>query len=211
MPACPRALWRDAELPRDAAAPRPARWSWSSRGRSRFDVIHFHCDYLHFPLVRRLPCPSVTTLHGRLHPPDLEPLFDAYPEVPLVSISDDQRRPIPRCQLAGDGLPRAAARPAHVPRAAGRLPRLPRPHVAREAAGPGHRDRPAGRHAAEGRRQDLPGGARLLTSEMIEPLFRAVAPWVEFVGEVGGRERTSSWATPTPCCSRSTGRSRSAW
>ena len=80
-----------------------------AREAARFDVIHFHCDYLHFPALRRLPCPSVTTLHGRLHPPDLEPLFDEYPEVPLVSISDEQRRPIPRANWQATvyhGLPR---------------------------------------------------------------------------------------------------------
>ena len=48
---------------------------------SRFDIIHFHCDYLHFPLLRRNPCPSVTTLHGRLHVPDLQPLFAEFAEV----------------------------------------------------------------------------------------------------------------------------------
>ena len=55
---------------------------------SRFDVIHFHCDYLQFPFLERYPCRSVTTIHGRLHTPDLRDLFDEYPDVPLVSISD---------------------------------------------------------------------------------------------------------------------------
>jgi glycosyltransferase involved in cell wall biosynthesis len=76
---------------------------------SRFDVIHFHCDYLHFPLLRRYPCPSVTTLHGRLHLPDLQPLFDEFAGVPLVSISNDQRWPIPWANwqaTAYHGLPR---------------------------------------------------------------------------------------------------------
>src|SRR5262249_10809265 len=60
----------------------------------RFDVIHFHLDYAHFPVVGRLPCPTVTTLHGRLHPPDEEALFEMHSEVPLESISDDRCRPI---------------------------------------------------------------------------------------------------------------------
>ena len=63
---------------------------------ARFDVIHFHCDYLHFPLLRRYHCASVTTLHGQLHVPDLGALFQEYAEVPLVSISHNQRRPLPR-------------------------------------------------------------------------------------------------------------------
>jgi len=60
-----------------------------------FDVIHFHIDYLHFPLSRRYNLPHLTTLHGRLDIPDLVPLYREFPEMPVVSISDDQRRPLP--------------------------------------------------------------------------------------------------------------------
>ena len=31
-----------------------------------FDIIHFHVDYLHFPVSRRTEAAHVTTLHGRL-------------------------------------------------------------------------------------------------------------------------------------------------
>jgi glycosyltransferase involved in cell wall biosynthesis len=62
---------------------------------SRFDIIHFHIDYLHFPLARALQLPHVTTLHGRLDMPDLAPLYQSFPEMPVVSISNDQRRPLP--------------------------------------------------------------------------------------------------------------------
>jgi len=60
-----------------------------------FDVIHFHCDYLHFPLSRRATVPTLTTLHGRLDLADLEPLYREFAELPLASISDAQRRPVP--------------------------------------------------------------------------------------------------------------------
>jgi len=60
-----------------------------------FDVIHFHTDYLHFPLIRHLPVPHVTTLHGRLDMPDLVPLYRQFHHVPLVSISRSQRSPLP--------------------------------------------------------------------------------------------------------------------
>jgi glycosyltransferase involved in cell wall biosynthesis len=60
-----------------------------------FDIIHFHIDYLHFPLSRRQSWPSVTTLHGRLDIPDLVPLYREFPDSPLVSISDSQRQPLP--------------------------------------------------------------------------------------------------------------------
>jgi glycosyltransferase involved in cell wall biosynthesis len=60
----------------------------------RFDIVHFHVDYLHFPLSRRNNVAQVTTLHGRLDLPDLVPLYQEFPEMPVVSISDDQRRPL---------------------------------------------------------------------------------------------------------------------
>lgn len=62
---------------------------------SEFDVIHFHVDYLHFPVSRRQPFPQVTTLHGRLDIPDLVPLYREYRDMPVVSISDAQRGPLP--------------------------------------------------------------------------------------------------------------------
>ena len=62
---------------------------------SDFDVIHSHLDFLGFPLARRNPRPVVTTLHGRLDLPELQPVFREYAEMPLVSISDAQRRPLP--------------------------------------------------------------------------------------------------------------------
>jgi len=66
------------------------------RRKQEFDIIHFHIDYLHFPLSRREHVANVTTLHGRLDLPDLVPLYDAYRDMPLISISDAQRRPLPR-------------------------------------------------------------------------------------------------------------------
>ncbi len=60
-----------------------------------FDVIHFHTDFLHFPLARQLNVPHVTTLHGRLDLADLQPLFRHFHDVPVVSISDNQRTPLP--------------------------------------------------------------------------------------------------------------------
>jgi glycosyltransferase involved in cell wall biosynthesis len=61
---------------------------------SDFDVIHFHCDYLHFPWSRRHCCRHVTTLHGRLDIPDLQFVYREFAGVPIVSISDAQRRPL---------------------------------------------------------------------------------------------------------------------
>jgi glycosyltransferase involved in cell wall biosynthesis len=66
-----------------------------------FDIIHFHIDYLHFPFARRLGRPHVTTLHGRLDLPDLVPLYEAFTDVPVVSISNSQRRPLPSINWQG--------------------------------------------------------------------------------------------------------------
>ena len=73
-----------------------------------FDIIHNHMDYLGFPLAASSPTPVVTTLHGRLDLPDLAPLFAAYPEVNLISISDAQRAFFPRSGrgTVHHGLPR---------------------------------------------------------------------------------------------------------
>ena len=61
----------------------------------RFDVLHFHTDYLHFPLFRDHAHCTVTTLHGRLDLPELLPLFREFGDIPLVSISNAQRWPLP--------------------------------------------------------------------------------------------------------------------
>lgn len=61
---------------------------------SNFDIIHFHIDYLHFPLTRALKIPHITTLHGRLDIPDLISLYQGFQDMPVVSISNDQRRPL---------------------------------------------------------------------------------------------------------------------
>jgi glycosyltransferase involved in cell wall biosynthesis len=78
------------------------------RHKDEFDLIHFHLDYLHFPLSRRERYVHLTTLHGRLDIPDLVPLYAVYPEFPVVSISDAQREPLPQLNWQGTvhhGLP----------------------------------------------------------------------------------------------------------
>jgi glycosyltransferase involved in cell wall biosynthesis len=74
-----------------------------------FEVIHSHLDFFGFPLVRRCPVPVVTTTHGRLDLPELQAVFREYAELPLVSISDAQRRPLPWANWRATvhhGLPR---------------------------------------------------------------------------------------------------------
>ena len=78
------------------------------RHRDEFELIHFHTDYLHYPVSRRESVPHLTTLHGRLDIPDLVPLYREFPEMPVVSISNSQREPLPRANWVGTvyhGLP----------------------------------------------------------------------------------------------------------
>jgi len=66
-----------------------------------FDVVHYHVAPLHFPLARRMLTPHLTTMHGRLGLPDLVPLYEEFSELPLVSISDAQRAPLPHQNWIG--------------------------------------------------------------------------------------------------------------
>lgn len=60
-----------------------------------FDVLHFHTDFMHFPLARHCTTRCVTTLHGRLDHADMAPLFREFSEQAIVSISEAQRKPLP--------------------------------------------------------------------------------------------------------------------
>ena len=78
------------------------------RRADEFDVLHFHIDAYHFPLFRETARRTLTTLHGRQDLPDVKALYAGFPEMPLVSISDDQRRPIPDANFVATvhhGLP----------------------------------------------------------------------------------------------------------
>jgi glycosyltransferase involved in cell wall biosynthesis len=73
-----------------------------------FDIIHFHIDYLHYPITRLAGLAHVTTLHGRLDIPDLVPLYEKYADMPVVSISYAQRKPLHWVNWVGNvyhGLP----------------------------------------------------------------------------------------------------------
>jgi glycosyltransferase involved in cell wall biosynthesis len=63
--------------------------------KENFDIIHFHVDYLHFSLSRREQVVNISTLHGRLDLPDLIPLYQQFREMPVISISNAQRKPLP--------------------------------------------------------------------------------------------------------------------
>lgn len=84
----------------------------------QFDLIHFHTDYLHFPLSRRTAISTLTTLHGRLDLPELKPLYQEFQEMPLVSVSLNQRGPLPWVNWVGmvyHGLPTRLLAPNFYP------------------------------------------------------------------------------------------------
>lgn len=79
------------------------------RRAAEFDVLHFHVDVLQYPLFQHLFYKCVTTLHGRLDLPDFHPIYRAFPSMPLISISDQQRVPMPPVNWLSTihhGLPR---------------------------------------------------------------------------------------------------------
>jgi glycosyltransferase involved in cell wall biosynthesis len=186
VPACARALWRDPDC-RDTLPHHVRLVELVAQHAHRFDVVHFHLDYVHFPAIGRFPCPTITTLHGRLHPHDEQLVFESFPRAPLVSISDDQRSPIPGANWVATvyhGMPRDL-------------------HTYRDAPGSylaflGRLSPEKGIEAAIeiARRVGMPllVAAKIYPEErsyyecVVEPLFRA-SPWVEFVGEVGGQAK----------------------
>jgi glycosyltransferase involved in cell wall biosynthesis len=73
-----------------------------------FDLIHAHIDWLHLPLLSRLGVPFLTTCHGRLDLPLFPETVRRFPKAPFVSISENQRLPLPEANWVATiyhGLP----------------------------------------------------------------------------------------------------------
>jgi glycosyltransferase involved in cell wall biosynthesis len=113
----PRALRLDSSV----VDPIPYYMLMLDRVRQRaddFDILHFHIDQFHFPIFRPIASRTVTTLHGRQDLPDLLPLYLGFDDMPLVSISDHQRRPVPHANFVATvhhGLPVNLHRPVATP------------------------------------------------------------------------------------------------
>jgi glycosyltransferase involved in cell wall biosynthesis len=109
----PRALRLDGSV-RDPNALHMAMLERVRQQANGFDFLHFHLDYYPFSLFCRQPVPFVTTLHGRLDLPEHKPVFATFPALPVISISDSQRRPIPQAnwiRTIYHGLPRELLMP----------------------------------------------------------------------------------------------------
>lgn len=157
------------------------------RQADEFDILHFHIDQLHFPLFRDSADRIVTTLHGRQDLPDLKPLYIGFAEMPLVSISNDQRGPIAAANFIGTvyhGLPLDLLKPVYNPRGGyvaflGRIAPEKRPDRAIRIA------QALGiplKIAAKVDRVD-----ESYFREEIEPLLSG--PGVEFIGEVNEQQK----------------------
>jgi glycosyltransferase involved in cell wall biosynthesis len=183
----PRALRLDASI-RDVV---PYYMLMLDRVRQRsedFDVLHFHIDQFHFPLFRPIAGRTVTTLHGRQDLPDLRPLYAGFADMPLVSISNSQRRPLPNANYVANiphGLPLDLHNPTVHPRGGyvaflGRMAPEKRPDRAIAIA------RALKIPLKIAAKIDPVDGAYF--REVIAPLLDG--PGVEFVGEINDHQKT---------------------
>ncbi len=110
----PTALRLDGSV-RDPNALHMAMIEQVCRRAKEFDLLHFHLDYYPFSVMSRQATPFVTTLHGRLDLPEHEPIFSIFSTIPVVSISNAQRRPAPHARWIGTvhhGMPENLLRPS---------------------------------------------------------------------------------------------------
>ncbi len=155
----------------------------------QFDVIHAHIDYLLFPLIRRHPTiPVITTLHGRLDMPDLQPLYHEFSDIPVVSISNYQRLPLPTANWVDTvyhGIPtdlhRSYEQPGNYLAFLGRISPEKRLDIAIEIA------TKAGMPLKVAAKIDKVDREYYETS--IKPLIEG-NPLVELIGEIGDEEKT---------------------
>jgi glycosyltransferase involved in cell wall biosynthesis len=158
------------------------------KAAEEFDILHFHIDQFHFPLFSQMADRTVTTLHGRQDLPDLKPLYIGFSEMPLVSISNDQRRPIAKANFVGTvhhGIPTNLHTPIYNPRGGyvaflGRISPEKRPDRAIRIA----------------RALGIPLKIAAKIDKVDEDYFREkIAPLlsdggVEFIGEINERSKT---------------------
>ncbi len=186
VPCCTRALRLDPAV-RDVIPHIMVMIDKLRERAKEFDVLHFHMDLLHFPLCRALGGHTLTTLHGRLDLEDLKPFYYRFSEMPLVSISNDQRRPMSHANFVATiqhGIPAQLHSPSFAPGSyvafLGRISPEKRPDRAIRIA------RAAG----------VPLKIAAKVDKADEDYFRIAilplidGPGVEFVGEINEREKT---------------------
>ena len=186
-PACPRALRVDPTI-RDHIAPLMAMLETVAQRAGEFDIIHLHCDYLGYSALRRTGTPFLATLHGRLDLPELRPLYGVFSNVPVVSISDAQRAPLPQARFIATiphGLPERLLLPGSG--AGGYLAFLGRISP----------EKRADRAIAIARAAGLPLKIAAKVDRVDEAYFHAEIkallrqPGVEFIGEIDDRHKNA--------------------
>lgn len=187
VPCCERALWQDPSSLENL--PHHMRQiEIFMRRAHEFDAVHFHGDYVLFPLIRRAQLPAVTTLHGALNTTDHLPLFREYDDIALVSISNSQRAPVPDADFRATvyhGMPRDLHR--FEPVRGDYLAFLGRASPQKGL------DRAIQIAIRSGMKLKI--GARICPEErgyygeVIAPLLEEAGPLVEWVGEVAGDDK----------------------
>jgi glycosyltransferase involved in cell wall biosynthesis len=185
-PGCPRALRLDENC-LDACADHVYLAERVFQESGEFDIVHSHIDYLAFPLWRRMRTAHVTTLHGRLDIPNLRNLYKEFGDEPVISISNDQRLPLPWVNWQATvyhGLPeelyRFQAKPGHYLAFLGRISPEKRVDDAIEIA----------------RRAGLPLKIAAKVDKADEDYFKTIIrprlrePGIEFIGEIGEAQKS---------------------
>jgi glycosyltransferase involved in cell wall biosynthesis len=192
VPTIDRSLWSRSDSPED---PQPffeltrAR-VW--RERERFDVIHSHLEAHGFQFARHCPTPVVSTLHGRLDLPGLPELIAEFSEIPLVSVSDNQRRWYPQANWVATvhhGL--ALESMTHSDRPGGYLALVGRLSPEKGIAEAVQLARQVGLPLRVAAKQRSPEEQRLYR-EVLEPAVREGV--AEYLGEIGPPERDALYA-----------------
>jgi glycosyltransferase involved in cell wall biosynthesis len=182
----PRALRLDGTV-RDPNALNMMAIERVCRRAREFDLIHCHLDYFPFSLMSRQSTPFLTTLHGRLDLPEHQPTFEVFSGVPIVSISNSQRRPIPKANWMGTvphGLPADLLQPLPVqPRYLAFLGRISPEKRVDRAIGIAQRCGLPLRIAAKVDRADQD-----YFNETIKPLLST--PGVDYIGEISDDQKS---------------------
>jgi glycosyltransferase involved in cell wall biosynthesis len=186
-PACRRALRLEGAKVIDPLAHHVRMIEMVAREAYTFDIVHFHIDYLHFPVTRRQKITAVTTMHGRLDIPDVHLVHQEFAEMHLVSVSEAQRGLMPWANWVGTvhhGIPENLYQPRIEPGAylafLGRISPEKRVDRAIEIA----------------RRTGIPlkiaAKVDVVDEEYFESQIRALLDdsLVEYIGEIGDHEKS---------------------
>jgi glycosyltransferase involved in cell wall biosynthesis len=195
VPGCAASLRKDPNC-RDYLVHHVLMLEQLRRRRREFDIVHFHTDYLHFSLCREWRLGNITTLHGRLDLPDLVPLYREFNDVPVVSISLEQRRPLPCADWVGNvyhGLPKDSLafhpKPGTYLAFIGRISPEKRPDRAIEIA------------SAVGMQLKIAAKVDRVDQEYFENKIRPLLgqPNVEFIGEIGDSQKSDFLGNAVAC------------